>query len=413
MKYHGIYILGGGTVSYVRNHLALCAPAYGKTARTLNELVPFCGSIPNSGVKLILTRMADPDGLMETNDDVAAVVEEIIADQNAKLVFFNVALCDFDGRIGDVDPGKYAERLKTSDGDVTMRLTPADKIIGRIRQYRKDIFVVGFKTTTRATEDEQYLAGLTLLKKNSINLVLANDTVTRVNMIITPEEARYHVTKDRQEALENLVEMAAARSQLRFTRSTVVDAPTVPWNSSEVPDSLRTVVNHCIQRGAYKPFLGATVGHFAAKAANGTILTSIRKKNFNELDRVGLVRMETVGDNDAVIAYGAKPSVGGQSQRIVFTEHPDMDCIVHFHCPLKETGQIIPVRSQRLIECGSHSCGKNTSDGLALIEDGIKAVYLDNHGPNIVFNRNTDPSKVIAFIERNFVLEAKTGGLVA
>lgn len=26
-----IYILGGGTVSHVRAHLALCMPAYGKT----------------------------------------------------------------------------------------------------------------------------------------------------------------------------------------------------------------------------------------------------------------------------------------------------------------------------------------------------------------------------------------------
>ena len=26
----------------------------------------------------------------------------------------------------------------------------------------------------------------------------------------------------------------------------------------------------------------------------------------------------------------------GQSQRIIFKEHPELDCIVHFHCPVKE-----------------------------------------------------------------------------
>lgn len=35
---------------------------------------------------------------------------------------------------------------------------------------------------------------------------------------------------------------------------------------------------------------------------------------------------------------------------------------------------------------------------------------LDNHGPNIVFNRNVDPQEVINFIERNFDLTKKTGG---
>jgi hypothetical protein len=35
------------------------------------------------------------------------------------------------------------------------------------------------------------------------------------------------------------------------------------------------------------------------------------------------------------------------------------------------------VRSQRPFECGSHQCGRNTSDGLREIEDGIWAVMLD------------------------------------
>jgi hypothetical protein len=38
------------------------------------------------------------------------------------------------------------------------------------------------------------------------------------------------------------------------------------------------------------------------------------------------------------------------------------------------------------------------------------AVYLDQHGPNIVFNRSINPKEVIDFIEENFDLTAKTGG---
>jgi hypothetical protein len=229
-------------------------------------------------------------------------------------------------------------------------------------------------------------------------------------MIITPEEARYHVTTDRAEALKQLVDMAWYRCQLTFTRSTVVDGSPVPWESPEVFPSLRKVVDFCIQQNAYKPFGNATVGHFACKIGEKTFLTSIRKSNFNDLAKKGLVKVEVDG-NDSVIAYGAKPSVGGQSQRIIFSEHSEYDCIVHFHCPKKPESKV-PVVSQREYECGSHQCGQNTSNGLQKFGN-LSAVMLDNHGPNIVFNHTIDPQEVIDFITENFDLSAKTGGLVS
>jgi hypothetical protein len=136
----------------------------------------------------------------------------------------------------------------------------------------------------------------------SCNLVLANDTVTRLSMVVTPEEARYHVTTDRDEALRGLVEMAYLRSHLTFTRSTVVAGEPVPWDSPLVPDSLRKVVNYCIRRGAYKPFRGGTAGHFAVKLDASTFLTSRRKTDFNNLARVGLVKVVTDGFLDQMQA---------------------------------------------------------------------------------------------------------------
>jgi hypothetical protein len=123
-----------------------------------------------------------------------------------------------------------------------------------------------------------------------------------------------------------------------------------------------------------------------------------------------LVKIVTDGP-DSVIAYGARPSVGGQSQRIVFQDHQDVDCIVHFHCPLLP-GSAVPVVSQREFECGSHECGQNTSRGLTKFGN-LYAVYLDNHGPNVVFHRSIDPQEVINFIQENFDLSQKTGGYVS
>jgi hypothetical protein len=230
-------------------------------------------------------------------------------------------------------------------------------------------------------------------------------------MIVTPEEAAYHETDNREEALRNLVEMTWYRSHLTFTQSTVVAGEPVKWSDERIPNSIREVVNYCIKGNAYKPFLGSTVGHFAIKLSDNEFLTSIRKSNFNDLHKNGMVYVKTDGP-DTVVAYGAKPSVGGQSQRIVFKDHPGYDCIVHFHSPLKDNHvDNIPVVSQREVECGSHSCGSRTSNGLKEFQNGkIKAVMLDQHGPNIVFNKDVNSQIIIDFIERNFDLSKKTGG---
>lgn len=55
-------IIGGGTVSHVRNYLALCAPAYGTKAKRLMGLV----ANHNQACELFLTRMAAPSSPYET-----------------------------------------------------------------------------------------------------------------------------------------------------------------------------------------------------------------------------------------------------------------------------------------------------------------------------------------------------------
>lgn len=352
--------------------------------------------------------MAESTSKLITNKDVADYLDqEVISNENVKMVFLSVAFCDFNGKIGNIDSDKYAQRLSSRQRNQMDLIPDERKIISNIRKTRKDIFLVGFKTTTNASPDSQYQAGLKLCKESSCNLVLANDTVTRLNMIVTPEESRYCETPNRDEVLSELVAMSIARSKCRFTRSTVVPGRLVNWNSDNIPNSLRTVVNYCINRGAYQPFNNATAGHFATKVNDSTFLTSIRKSNFNKLEQVGLVRVESNGP-DTVIAYGAKPSVGGQSQRIIFRDHPEYDCIVHAHITKKENSKV-PDAPQKWYECGSHECGESTSRNLKKFGN-LSAVNLQNHGPNIVFNSRVNPQEIINFLEENFEIDKKTGG---
>lgn len=311
-------------------------------------------------------------------------------------------------------------------------LEPYEKIINKIRKTRKDILLVGFKTTCGKSKEIQFERGLKLVKQASANIVFVNDVSpdTYSNGLITPEESSYWYNT-REEALEALVDMALKRSNLAFTRSTVVSDALVPWNSSEVSSTLRDVVNYVCSKGAYKTFtLGdgtskiGSVGHFAQRISSNTFLTSIRKSNFNELDSLGLVKVVTDGP-DHIYAYGAKPSVGGQTQRSVFDAHPTLDCIVHFHCPLKSASKdFINCKSQFEAECGSHnaidktislSCAENTVQGLRQysLDNGqlVWTVHLEHHGPNIVFSADVDAQAIIRFIDMHWELSLKTTGL--
>lgn len=416
-----IHVFGGGTVAHISNHLALSAPAYGTTARQISRLCH--EKFKTMNVRLELTKMAS-NGLtqLDTVEDISDRIDQLIDTSETKIIFFSCAIVDFiPDEVSVYNPrewtqlipkcGKYVDRIESSkNSEISIDAHRSEKIISKIRKTRKDIFLVGFKTTCGADNNTMYRKGLKLCKESSCNLVLVNDTFRRHNMIITPEEAAYCETHDRDKVLAELVDMTYHRSHLTFTQSTVVDGQPVPWNSELVPNSLRTIVNYCIQGGAYKPFgeAGSTVGHFAHKLSDNEFLTSIRKSNFNDLEKNGLVYVKTDGP-DSVIAYGAKPSVGGQSQRIIFRDHVGMDCVVHFHCPKKSGGDDIPTVSQREVECGSHECGANTSNNLKQFGN-LKAVMLNNHGPNIVFNKNIDPKEVIDFINKNFELGEKTGG---
>jgi hypothetical protein len=418
-----IIVLGGGTFSHIRSHLSLAVPAFGQTAVKISEL---CHSrFANMEIELALTRMADPRHALSTitrelttNQDIKWYIDELITLNTTKVIFFSAGMCDFDGEVLDYTQnifglgtvsGKYEKRLSSAE-EYNIRLTTTEKIISKIRKQRKDIFLVGFKTTCGDSKEEQFQKGLNLLKSASCNLVVVNDVKTRQNAIITPEEAVYGEDLSRDELLKELVDMVYWRTHLSFTRSTVVDGKPVAW--TEVKDkfpALTKVVEYCIAQGAYKPFNGATVGHFAAKISDNTFYTSIRKTNFNDIEKTGMVLVKTDGP-DNVISYGAKPSVGGQSQRMIFNKYEDVDSIVHFHCPLK-TDHIddIPVISQREVECGSHTCGEHTANGLKKFDE-IYCVMLDKHGPNIVFHHSVEPQKVINFIEANFDLSGTTAG---
>jgi len=347
-------IIGGGTFSHIRNHLSLAAPAFGSTAKLLQYL------IPNS--KLVLTKMADGSSKLVTNEDIIEYIDGLLKLESTGTIIFNVAMCDFSGTIGNIDSGSHAERLETKNGIVDVILTPAEKYIQSIRVARPDIFLVGFKTTTGKTSDEQFKIALNFMKRTKCNLVLANDTVTRNNMVIVPEETSYFETIDRDQVLRDLANIILLRQNLTYHRTTLIKNKNTSINY--YPTIFNRVLLYLIHNKAFKIINGCkfTPGHFCYKYNDNTYISSQRKADHNKIYENGLTKVTI--KHDKIIAIGTKkPSVGFTSQKLLFDKYPKFNCIIHTHNPLKKNSQI-PVASQLSYQCGSIECGQNTAKNI-------------------------------------------------
>lgn len=416
-----IAIIGGGTFNHIRNHLSLAAPAFGSVAKQINDIIQKNTFRKlNDPIDLYLTQMAGGDKSLSTNKDVSNLLDKLALD-GTNIIFMSAAICDYDVTVNN-DPndpdmnifnGPHSPRLKTSDGHVLLELEPAEKIIARVRKVNPEIFLVGFKTTTLASIEEQFIAGLKMMKSTKCNLVLANDVITRQNIIITPEET-YYTYENRYDAIKDLVDITLSRAGATYTRTNFIESPNYNFNDLHI--NMQSMLKYLINRGSFicNNGNGFTPGHFCEKLNDNTFVSSQRKANHNLVEQNGLTKIVVDGENDNAIfnAYGdKKASVGARSQWMILKENPDYDFIIHTHSPLKE-GSNINIRPQKFLQCGSTECGINTLDGLTeyTLKSGnkIKAVMLDKHGPNILFSKLTPVNELIEFMEDNFYLNIKT-----
>ena len=202
----GIHIFGGGTISHIRAHFAITAAAYGQTARDLETIFKQNGITPI----MHMTKMASMgQSDLETNEDIRRRTKDILCDPSTRVIIFNAAIVDFNGTIGDVASDKYATRLHSRDSPLpSVTLSAADKIIPMIKQQRPDIFLIAFKTTTNAQPEEQAERAQKLINDTGADLVLANDTKTRRNILMDAQGKVICDTTERHQALEMIAQIA-------------------------------------------------------------------------------------------------------------------------------------------------------------------------------------------------------------
>jgi hypothetical protein len=248
-----------------------------------------------------------------------------------------------------------------------------------------------------------------MLKTNKCNLVLANDLGTMVNMVVVPEE-NYYVERNRTKALDRLVDMTKSRLKGTYNPTAFIKSRTnVPLSVETTSNTFYGIMLRCVNNGAYHlNENGFTPGHFCFRTGEDTFLSSQRKVDHNDVFENGMTKC-TVVTGDIIMAEGThKPSVGARSQVMLLKAYPEYDCLIHFHTDLKVDDvnppgifPSISKREQAPYQCGSFECGKNTLDGLKDY-NGIKAVHLIKHGPNILFKSTQSISEVMTFISTHW-----------
>lgn len=172
-------VIGGGTFSKVACHLALAAPAFGSTARQLKRYIDALES-PCVDTHMTLTKMADSNSDLITNEDVEGYIGKLLTDQSVKVIIMNVALCDF-----SMENPSEESRLSSLNNYKVELKGVSNKVINHVKQSRPDIFVVGFKTTHGNKPTEQCSKAFKLISESGADLVLANDVKTYNNILIT------------------------------------------------------------------------------------------------------------------------------------------------------------------------------------------------------------------------------------
>lgn len=135
------------------------------------------------------------------------------------------------------------------------------------------------------------------------------------------------------------------------------------FNSVRVPATFREVVGFCADNNVFWPFLDIHVGHFACKVGD-TLYSSFRHDNHNQIRTNGFCVSDATGMN------------------------VPRDCVLHFH-------------REAINELANTYTEVN----------GLAYVYFPDHGPNIYFDNDSDPSLIVNFIKENFNLTLRTKGL--
>lgn len=103
----------------------------------------------------------------KTYDQYFQLLHKLVCNLTPDIVILVAAVSDY---LADYHEGKIR-----SQENLVIKLTPAPKIINKIKEWCPSCFLVGFKLLTNGSKDQLIEASLDSIHKNKCDLVVAND----------------------------------------------------------------------------------------------------------------------------------------------------------------------------------------------------------------------------------------------
>jgi len=276
---------------------------------------------------------------IETFDDYYGTVKDILTKKPIDVAVLAAAVSDYGA--------KQAEGKISSDMDtMQLELYKNPKIISLVKEWKPDVFQVGFKLLSGVKIEElidiAYQHGI----KNHSNLTVANTVVEgnfnkRAIVLITPEKGLIPVSAS--DLASKLVDVVAQRfSRQHYKTQLSVDSGYLKKFEGQI-SQFRKNVQKLWNLNLFEPYFNNSDMHFgflAQRLSEGGFLITSRGSNKKEMPLEDIVYVPKVdfANRELYVKYvnspGKKASLNANTAARIFEELPETNLIVHSHISL-------------------------------------------------------------------------------
>src|SRR5207244_3552316 len=105
-------------------------------------------------------------------NDYRMKLESVFRAHQIDVAFLAMAVSDFEPALA------FSGKLETPTGDISIPCKPTHKVIRDVRDWTRNVYLVGFKLLSRVEEAELIAAAEAACLVNRADLTVANDLVT-------------------------------------------------------------------------------------------------------------------------------------------------------------------------------------------------------------------------------------------
>lgn len=160
---------------------------------------------------------------IQSVDDLQNALENLIKTQKISVVIHSMAVSDYkveyvtttqnlstilknkdENQISDILSKREAgidnkDKISSNLDNLFVKLVPTPKVISKIKQWDKDIFLIGFKLLSNVSHEQLIDVAINLMQKNNCDAVVAND----LKDISKQNHKAYILTKDNRKINAN------------------------------------------------------------------------------------------------------------------------------------------------------------------------------------------------------------------